>query len=84
MPADQNAMEAITDFVRATLPRIPADTIDSRTPLIANGLDSLAVLELITFLSETFGVEIEDGDFDAENFETVGKLVAMVERKRAA
>ncbi|HUG63468.1 MAG TPA: phosphopantetheine-binding protein [Methylomirabilota bacterium] len=84
MPAEQNAMEAITDFVRATLPRIPADTIDSRTPLIANGLDSLAVLELITFLSETFGVEIEDGDFDVENFETVGNLVALVERKRAA
>jgi acyl carrier protein len=80
----QDTMGVIGEFLKSSLPQIRATEIDAQTGLISNGLDSLSILELATFLSSRFGVEIDDLDFDPANFETVGTLVAMVERKRAA
>lgn len=79
-----DTMATIATFLKTSLPQIRAGEIDEGTGLISNGLDSLSILELVTFLNERFGVEVDDLDFDPANFETVGTLVAMVERKRAA
>jgi acyl carrier protein len=76
--------DAVVEFVRTSLPRVSPDDIGSGTPLIANGLDSIAVLELVTFLSERLSFEMEDSDFVASNFETVGDLVSMIECKRSS
>ncbi len=57
--------------------------IDSDTSLLNSGvLDSLAILELMTFLSDKMRVELEDEDFVPENLETVGSLVRFVVQKR--
>ena len=47
-------------------------------------LDSLGVVQLMTFLSETRNVEIGDEDFTLENFETVGSLARFVAAKRSS
>lgn len=43
------------------------------------GADSLDVIDMITTLSDEFGVEIPDEDI--ENFRTVGDVVAYVEER---
>ena len=43
------------------------------------GADSLDVIDMITILSDEFGVEIPDEDI--ENFRTVGDVVAYVEER---
>jgi acyl carrier protein len=45
-------------------------------------LDSFAVVGLVGALEERFGIQIDDADVSMETFETVGALVAFVERKR--
>ncbi len=51
--------------------------------LIGDGiLDSLALLKLLQFLEERFGIEVEDGDVVPANFETIEQIAAFVERKR--
>ena len=56
--------------------------VEATTPLLQSGaIDSLGFLELMTFLSEEFGITLEDEDFDASNLETAGKLADFVERK---
>jgi acyl carrier protein len=45
-------------------------------------LDSLLVLKLATFMEETFGIAIGDGDITASNFESIAQMAALVERKR--
>ena len=51
--------------------------------LISLGLiDSHAVVQLAAFVSERFGVEIEDEDLVPENFESVDTLSQLVERRR--
>jgi len=53
------------------------------TPLLeGNAIDSLGVLDLMSFLGETFGVTLEDSDFDPDNLGTPDRLVAFIERKR--
>jgi acyl carrier protein len=46
-------------------------------------IDSTGVLELIMFLEEQFGVTIADDELLPENLDSVNRVAAFVERKRA-
>lgn len=73
-------LRTIRDYLRDRFPAL-AD-VDAATPLLQSGaIDSLGFLELMTFLSDEFGIELEDEDFDASNLETAGKLADFVGRK---
>jgi acyl carrier protein len=45
-------------------------------------VDSTGVLELITFVEETFAIQIEDAEAVPQNLDTVANLVAFVARKQ--
>jgi acyl carrier protein len=45
-------------------------------------LDSMALVKLIAFLEERFGVELSDEEFDPEHFETLQAIAELIERKR--
>lgn len=64
------------------LPHRPAD-LSTETPLLGAlpELDSMGTLVLATALEERFAITIEDEEFDAELFETVGSLTQFVESK---
>ena len=74
----------IKDFIVDTLlmasdrPDIGADE-----PLTSSGLiDSLGMLRLIMFLEEHFKVQVGDGEVGEQNFGTISRLAAFVDRKR--
>jgi acyl carrier protein len=58
--------------------------LKAETPLLADGaIDSLGILDLMTFVGERFNIDVEDGDFDGVNLASLGRLVRFVmERKR--
>jgi acyl carrier protein len=59
--------------------------IGDDTSLIATGMvDSTGMLEVITFLESEFGVRVRDQEMVPGNLETIGRISAFVERKRAA
>jgi acyl carrier protein len=37
---------------------------------------------IITFIEEEFGIEVDDDDLKAENFQTVNAMTKLVEGKR--
>ena len=47
-------------------------------------LDSLAVLDLTEFLQAEFGIRIDNSELLPENLDTLDRIAAFVERKRAA
>jgi acyl carrier protein len=52
---------------------------------LANGIiDSLGVMQLVTFLEAEFGLRVDDADLLPENFDSVARLAAYVERRRLA
>lgn len=62
----------------------PARIANASTPLFGSmpELDSFAVVSLAVALETRFGFQIDDNDFTAEVFETVGSLAAYVDRNR--
>jgi acyl carrier protein len=50
--------------------------------LLANDvLDSLAIVELVSFLEAKFGISVSDDDLTPENFKTIDDIVAFVAAK---
>jgi len=47
-------------------------------------VDSIGVLELVAFVDETFGVEVEDHEVTPDNFDSVNKLTAYVQSKQSS
>jgi acyl carrier protein len=57
--------------------------IDSSASFLGTGiLDSTGILEMITFVEEEFGVTFLDEELTSENFDSIDRVVAMLERKK--
>lgn len=59
--------------------RLPADSLQE-----GRVLDSLGVLDIITFIEGKFGIEIADDDMIPENFNTLSGISRLIERKMNA
>jgi acyl carrier protein len=46
--------------------------------LASDTLDSLAIVELVSFLEARFGIQVSDDDLVPENFKTIDEIVAFV------
>lgn len=52
--------------------------------LLDSGIvDSTGVMEVVSFLEESFGIAVDDDELVAENLDSVDRLAAFVQRKRA-
>ena len=61
-----------------------ASNLKDDTPLRTSGIiDSLGILQLVTFVEDTFGIELEAHETGVENFDRIEDLAALVERKLA-
>jgi acyl carrier protein len=47
-------------------------------------IDSTGVLQLVGYLEEHFGIAVGDGDVTPANLDSVNRVVAFVEARRAA
>ena len=56
-------------------------SLTDETPLLEGILDSLALMQLVAFIEEEFGVEIDDAEMTADNFRTVADIEGLVTQK---
>jgi len=57
---------------------------DNGESLLESGIvDSTGIMHVVAFLEERFAITVEDEDMVADNLETVARIAAFVERKRA-
>jgi acyl carrier protein len=53
--------------------------VDSDTLLLEEKvIDSMGVIELVTFLEATYGVEFTDDDLTVDNFKTIGSISELI------
>jgi acyl carrier protein len=81
----QATLEEVKELVAKTLgieDRI--DSMDASTPLLGEmpELDSLAVVEIAEGIESRFHFQVDDANFTAEVFETLGSLAAFVDANR--
>lgn len=74
------AIVAILDEVLGLDGRSSDFDSDTRLLGAVPELDSMAVVAIVTTLEEQFGFFVDDDGLDGADFETVGTLVALVER----
>lgn len=61
----------------------PNRTITADEPLISSGLiDSFSLMDVALYVEDTFGVRIEDTELNAETFDTLTQLAALVESRK--
>jgi len=60
-----------------------SDALTEETELLKSGLvNSLFALEIVVFVEQTFGVKLKRKDITAENFSSVNRIAALVDRLR--
>ena len=63
----------------------PEENFDAETSFLESRIiDSTGILELVAFLENTYGISIEDHELDPANLDTLNRIAAFVERKRAS
>ena len=71
-------------FVATKILRQPNRTIAAEEPLISSGLiDSFSLMDLALYVEDTFGVRIEDTELNADTFDTLKQLSALIEARRS-
>lgn len=63
---------------------VETDDIAADTPLFSSGIvDSFALVSLMTFLEVEGGIRINPADVNLDNMDSIGRMLAYVERVRA-
>jgi acyl carrier protein len=60
-----------------------ADLSDQRELIAEEILDSVGIYQLVTYLEDRYGVEIDETDLVFENFATVGDIARLIDAKLA-
>jgi acyl carrier protein len=47
-------------------------------------VDSTGIMEVIFFINDEFGIEVEDDEMIPENLDSVNKIIAFIEKKKKA
>lgn len=47
-------------------------------------VNSLFAMQLVLFVEREFGISVEDEDLDLDNFRSVARITALIERKSTA
>ena len=71
--------EALVKFINDDI--VVGQRIDVDTDLLLSGaVDSLGVVRITHWMEEEAGVVVDPGDVTLENFQSVGRMVAYLER----
>ena len=72
----------IKDFIWKHFPLARTRKIVDADPLLENGiLDSLGILEVVTFIEHEFQIILNDDDLKPENFQSICSIAAFVQRR---
>ena len=79
----ESAKQTIKNFIMEQfLPGEDPNELTDETPLISGGiLDSIATLQLVIFLEETYGVSFEPHEVDKDNLDTLALMVRLLAGK---
>ena len=75
--------EQLLSFVNGDVSLDPSVEIVGDTDLLLTGLvDSVGLIEIVVWLEDEVGIEVDPTDVVLANFQTVDQMVALVERIR--
>ena len=81
-----NVQDTIRDYIlREYLPGESPANLTDETPLRTSGiLDSMATLNLVTFLEQSFGITIDAHETGIDQFDRIADIATLVAQKKGA
>lgn len=74
---------ALVEFVKNEVMRNKNAKLSDDEDLLSAGiLDSLAILQLVAYIEDQFGIKVPDEDVVFENFQSINALTAYLEQYR--
>ena len=74
----------LSNLIAAKLLKQPKRIISPDEPLISSGLiDSFSLVDLALLIEDTFGVRIDDTELNAQTFDTIRQLGAIIDSRKA-
>jgi acyl carrier protein len=76
-------VQSLSDYITGTILKQPGRKLSPSSPLISSGLvDSFSLVDLAMFIEEKFGVKIDDTELNAETFDSLDELAALVDSRK--
>jgi len=77
---NQSISSTLSAYIAEQILKQPGRQINATTPLISGGLiDSFSLVDLALFVEESFGVRIEDTELNANTFDNIDQLSALIQ-----
>jgi acyl carrier protein len=75
---------SIREYIQSELLLGDESSIGNDTPLWGGVLDSVGLMQLITFIEERFEIEVDDEELTSAHFGTVASIASLVDRKASS
>ncbi|PJF47159.1 MAG: acyl carrier protein [Chloroflexi bacterium] len=80
---DEAIAAPIAEYIAGAILKNPKRAIKPDEPLISSGLiDSFHLVDLGLFVEDKFGVRIDDSELNADTFDTLNQLVALIRSRQ--
>ena len=78
--------DSVINWIREHCQQVPPDKpLQEDTPLLDQGwLDSLQIMHLVSHLEKEHAVSVDVEEMVPENFETAGRVAALIQRLKSA
>jgi len=83
-PMTESAAEVRRYIVDTFLLGTPGGLSDSQSLMDTGVVDSTGMMAVVAFVEDHFGITVEDEEMVPEVFDTIERIAAFVDRKRAA
>jgi acyl carrier protein len=75
--------DQLSKFIAMTILKQPGREIDADEKLISSGLiDSFSLMDLALHVEDVYGVRIEDTELNADTFDSLNQLAALIESRK--
>lgn len=72
-------ISTLETYIATQILKQPSRKISVEEPLISSGLiDSFSLMDLALYVEDTFGVRIEDTELNANTFDNLNQLAALI------
>lgn len=79
----ESIISGIEQYIATKILKQPNRRIAPDEALISSGLiDSFSLMDLALFVEDTYGVRIEDTELNADTFDTLNQLSALIESRK--
>lgn len=80
---DQTITASLEKYLATQVLKQPNRRITNEEAIISSGLiDSFSLMDLALFVEDNFGVRIEDTELNADTFDNLAQLTALIESRK--